>query len=129
MAGQAWRDCRAGRRDAGQIGIYAAGLTGMWEIQGNVVRDLANLNRVETLPFDSWGLIPVHYDQLPPEDVELLDRVAAVSEDGGPAPSSVFNQPASGYVGVRITQAGGRKDGCASVSLWSPCSRWPRPDL
>ncbi len=53
VAGQAWRDCRAGRRDPGQIGIYAAGLTGMWEIQGNVVRDLANLNQVETLPFDA----------------------------------------------------------------------------
>jgi hypothetical protein len=84
VAGQAWRDCRAGRRDSGQIGTSAAGLTGMWEIQGNVVRGLANLNRIETLPWDNWGLIPVHYDRLPPGDVELLDRVAAVSEDGGP---------------------------------------------
>src|SRR6266511_5087592 len=57
---------------------------GMWEVQGNVVRDLANLNQIETLPWDSWGLIPSHYDRLEPADVELLDRVAAVSAAGGP---------------------------------------------
>jgi transglutaminase-like putative cysteine protease len=82
VAGQAWLDCRAGRRDPDRIGTSAAGLTGMWEIQGNVVRDLANLNRIETLPWDSWGL--KHYDQLEPADLELLDRVAAVSAAGGP---------------------------------------------
>jgi hypothetical protein len=84
VAGQAWLECRAGSRDLDRIGTSAAGLTGMWEIQGSVVRDLANLNRVETLPWDAWGLIPAHYDQLAPADVELLDRVAAVSAVGGP---------------------------------------------
>jgi hypothetical protein len=56
----------------------------MWEVQGNVVRDLASLNRVEVLPWDNWGLIPTHYDQLEPADLDLLDRVAAVSAAGGP---------------------------------------------
>jgi hypothetical protein len=84
VAGQAWLDCRAGRRDPDRFGVSVAGLTGMWEIQGNVVRDLANLNRIETLPWDSWGLIPTHYDQLEPADLELLDRAAAVSAAGGP---------------------------------------------
>jgi hypothetical protein len=84
VAGQAWHECRAGQRDLDRIGTSAAGLTGMWEIQGNVVRDLANLNRIETLPWDSWGLIPTHYDQLEPADVELLDRIATVSAAGGP---------------------------------------------
>jgi hypothetical protein len=46
------------------------------EIQGNVVRDLANLNRIETLPWDNWGLIPTHYDRLSPP-TGLLDGVAA----------------------------------------------------
>lgn len=84
-AGPAWIDCRAGRRDPGVFGVHAAGLSGMWEIQGNVVRDLASLNRVETLPWDSWGLIPVHYDALEPSDRELLDRLAEVGAAGGPA--------------------------------------------
>lgn len=84
VGGQAWQECRAGRRDPGRVGTSAAHLTGMWEIQGNVLRDLASLNRVETLPWDNWGLIPVHYDRLGPGDVALLDRVAAVSAGGGP---------------------------------------------
>jgi transglutaminase-like putative cysteine protease len=84
VAGQAWRECRAGRREPDRVGTSAAGLTGMWEVQGNVVRDLASLNRVETLPWDDWGLIPTHYDQLQAADVDLLDRVAAVSAAGGP---------------------------------------------
>jgi hypothetical protein len=84
VAGQAWLDCRAGRRDPGTFGVKVAGLSGMWEIQGNVVRDLASLNRVETLPWDNWGLIPIRYDELAPADRDLLDEVAAVSAAGGP---------------------------------------------
>jgi hypothetical protein len=84
VGGQAWQECRSGKRDPDRIGTSAAGLTGLWEIQGNVVRDLASLNRAETLPWDAWGLIPIHYDQLNPADVDLLDQVAAVSAAGGP---------------------------------------------
>ena len=84
VAGRAWRECRSGRRGPDRIGTSAAGVTGLWEIQGNVVRDLASLNHAETLPWDEWGLIPLHYDRLDPADVDLLDRVAAVSAAGGP---------------------------------------------
>jgi hypothetical protein len=89
VAGQAWQEARTGQRDPQRIGTSAAGLTGMWEIQGNVVRDLASLNRIETLPWDNWGLIPVHYDELGPADVELLDRAAVVSAAGGPLQQAV----------------------------------------
>jgi hypothetical protein len=84
VGGQAWQECRTGGRDPDRIGTSAAGLTGMWEVQGNVVRDLAALNRVETLPWDEWGLIPIHYDRLEPADITLLDDIAAVSAAGGP---------------------------------------------
>lgn len=84
VGGRAWLEGRGGQRDLDRIGTSAAGLTGMWEIQGNVIRDLAALHRIETLPWDAWGLIPVHYDRLPPADLALLDRVAAVSAAGGP---------------------------------------------
>jgi hypothetical protein len=84
VAGQAWQQCRSGRRALDRIGTSAAGLTGLWEIQGNLIRDLANLNRAETLPWDDWGLIPVQYDRLAPADVRLLDQIAAVSAAGGP---------------------------------------------
>jgi hypothetical protein len=84
VGGQAWQECRASRRDTSTIGTSAAGLTGLWEVQGNVIRDLASLNKIETLPWDNWGLIPIHYDDLKPADIDLLDRVAAVSAAGGP---------------------------------------------
>lgn len=84
VGGQAWQECRTGSRDLNRIGTSAAGLTGMWEVQGNVVRDLAALNRVETLPWDEWGLIPIHYNHLESADVTLLDDIATVSAAGGP---------------------------------------------
>jgi transglutaminase-like putative cysteine protease len=84
VGGQAWQECRTGSRELDRIGTSAAGLTGLWEVQGNVVRDLAALNRVEALPWDEWGLIPIHYDQLESADITLLDDIAAVSAAGGP---------------------------------------------
>jgi hypothetical protein len=84
VGGQAWLECRRGHRDPATLGVHSAGLSGMWEVQGNVIRDLAALNSVEVLPWDDWGLIPVHYDKLPAEDVALLDRLAEVSAAGGP---------------------------------------------
>jgi transglutaminase-like putative cysteine protease len=88
VGGQAWQECRSGSRDATTVGTSAAGLTGLWEVQGNVIRDLAALNLVETLPWGTWGLIPVHYDDLPPADVDLLDQLAVVSVAGGPQPEA-----------------------------------------
>ena len=84
VAGQAWLDCRAGRRDPEAFGVRSAGLTGMWEVQGPVVRDLAALASIETLPWDDWGLIGRHYDTLAETDLALLDRAAEVSSAGGP---------------------------------------------
>jgi hypothetical protein len=84
VGGQAWQECRAGTRDPATVGVHSAGLSGMWEIQGNVIRDLAALNSVESLPWDNWGLIPIHYDTLPAADIELLDSLAEASAAGGP---------------------------------------------
>jgi hypothetical protein len=52
-----------------------------------VIRDLAALNRVETLPWDNWGLIPTHYDDLAPPDLALLDHLATVTVAAGPLPA------------------------------------------
>jgi hypothetical protein len=84
VGGRAWLDCRRGERDPQRFGVGVAGLTGMWEVQGNVVRDLAALAKVETLPWDDWGIIGRHFDTLTDDDGDLLDRAAAVSAAGGP---------------------------------------------
>ncbi|MDP9375532.1 MAG: transglutaminase-like domain-containing protein [Chloroflexota bacterium] len=83
LAGRAWELCRAGRADPERFGIHD--LRGMWFIRGNVVRDLAALNRTELLPWDRWGLIETPYDDLSGEELALLDRVAALTLAGDEA--------------------------------------------
>ena len=53
---------------------------GMWFIFGNLVRDLLSLNKIELLPWDWWGLMPEELQrEIPPEDMELLDSIAAAT--------------------------------------------------
>lgn len=92
VGGAAWRGCRRGDRDPARLGVSSAGLSGMWEVQGNVLRDLAALAKVETLPRDNRGLIEPHFDTLGDDDRALLDRAAAVSAAGGP-PDAVAALP------------------------------------
>jgi hypothetical protein len=55
----------------------------MWFIAGNVLRDLAALNRMELLPWDVWGLMQMNdAGLLDGEKGTLLDRVAAVTLAG-----------------------------------------------
>ncbi len=55
VAGDVWQACRQGEFDPEKCGIFD--MHGLWFVQGNVVRDLAALNKVELLPWDCWGLI------------------------------------------------------------------------
>ena len=55
----------------------------MWFIAGNVLRDLAALNRMELLPWDVWGLMQMNdAGLLDGEKGALLDRVAALTLAG-----------------------------------------------
>ncbi|HVN84486.1 MAG TPA: transglutaminase-like domain-containing protein [Candidatus Binatia bacterium] len=77
IAGDAWQRCRSGAADPQRFGIFD--MRGLWFIRGNVVRDLAALNRIELLPWDAWGLMSkVDADQSA-EDLVQLDRVAALT--------------------------------------------------
>jgi hypothetical protein len=55
-AGLAWLGVRSGSIDPATCGVSTAGITGAWLVAGNVVRDLAALNKREMLPWDHWGL-------------------------------------------------------------------------
>ncbi len=81
IAGDAWRMCRAGRARADRFGLsHMPGLSGMWFIAGNVLRDLAALNRMELLPWDVWGLMQMgDAGLIDGEKGALLDRVAALT--------------------------------------------------
>jgi transglutaminase superfamily protein len=78
--GDAWQLCRDGRADPERFGILD--FWGSWFVRGNVVRDLAALNKVELLPWDGWGLM-TRADELG-EDVAdgLTDEVAATTVAG-----------------------------------------------
>ena len=83
IAGDAWDQCRSGRADASRFGILD--MHGLWFIAGNVLRDLASLNRMEMLPWDVWGLMDMNDAALTGENKALLDRVAALTLAGDDA--------------------------------------------
>jgi hypothetical protein len=79
LAGDAWRQCRAGRADPDLFGLSFLKEQGLWWIAQNLIRDLASLNRVEMLPWDVWGIMPKPTATISDDDGALLDRVAALT--------------------------------------------------
>jgi hypothetical protein len=75
VGGRAWQLCRTGQADPDTFGIFD--MHGLWFVRGNFVRDVAALNKVELLPWDSWGLIERRDDELSADDLALLDQLAA----------------------------------------------------
>ncbi len=79
VGGKAWLDCRTAGADPGKYGIFD--MRGSWFIRGNLVRDIAALNKVELLPWDGWGLIDFTDEQILDKELLFLDRVAALTVD------------------------------------------------
>ncbi len=71
--GQAWQLARQGKADPETFGIFQ--YKGMDFIRGNVVRDLCSLNKIETLPWDFWGLLL----EKQPDDLKTIDHLAEIS--------------------------------------------------
>jgi hypothetical protein len=83
--GRAWQMARAGEADPETFGIHD--MHGLWFIRGNLVRDVAALNKVELLPWDVWGLAYVEGgdEVVGANDLAALDEMAALS--GGDVPA------------------------------------------
>lgn len=78
----AWLAYRAGRVDPDRFGVYGTENWGLGEIRGNLVRDLAAVAKIETLPWDDWGQMPAGYDNTAgPQYDDLLDRCAHACRD------------------------------------------------
>jgi hypothetical protein len=75
--GKAWLLCRSGQSDAQKYGILD--MHGLWFIRGDLVRDFLALNRLEILPWDTYGLISKHDSQLTLKEMELLDKIAGLT--------------------------------------------------
>ncbi len=75
--GLAWQVCRAGDADPNRFGIFS--LRGLWFVRGDLVRDLAALNKMELLPWDCWGIMDPPDKQITGQDNQRLDEVAALT--------------------------------------------------
>jgi hypothetical protein len=78
VGGKAWQLCLSGAQNPDKFGIFD--MHGLGFVRGNLVRDVASLNRMELLPWDCWGVILA--EQLDdPADLSLLDEVASLSAE------------------------------------------------
>lgn len=74
---EAWAAYRAGANPM-TFGVHGTENWGASEIVGNAIRDLAAVNKVETLPWDEWGPMASCYEHgLTPDIEELMDELAA----------------------------------------------------
>ena len=71
---EAWLLIRNHQADPAQFGIFD--LHGVDFVKGNLLRDLASLDKVETLPWDGWGWGNVWAAQMTAEQFAVLDRAA-----------------------------------------------------
>ncbi len=77
VGGRAWQLCRAGQADPDSFGIFD--MKGLWFIAGDFIRDVASLNKMELLPWDSWGMMRGRDEDLTEEDKLYLDRLAELT--------------------------------------------------
>lgn len=86
MGGQAWQLCRSGQRNPDRFGIFD--MHGLGFVRGNLVRDVAALNKMELLPWDCWGVILTEtLDD--PADLAALDQAAAMTAGDVPDAEAV----------------------------------------
>jgi hypothetical protein len=89
VGGKAWQMCRSGEQDPDKFGIFD--MHGLGFVRGNLVRDLASLNKMELLPWDCWGVIL--NEQLDnPDDLGTLDEIAALTAGDVPEFEAVRSQ-------------------------------------
>jgi hypothetical protein len=74
LAGEAWQLCRQGQADPDKFGIF------QWHgwdfIRGNVFREVLSLNKIELLPWDSWGMLQTSLSAEPESSWRLVDQAA-----------------------------------------------------
>lgn len=78
--GRAWQMCRSESADPNRFGIFH--LRGLGFIRGDLIRDLLAFSKVELLPWDLWGMMLADDQNMPAEDLRLLDRAAELTLAG-----------------------------------------------
>jgi hypothetical protein len=93
IAGDAWMQCRNGNADPSKFGIFKGNLRGLWFIAGDIVRDVASLNKMEMLPWDTWGGMPKPGDILNGEELQFFDHLAKLTLE----PDTSFDELRKAY--------------------------------
>ena len=86
VGGKAWKMCRSGQADPDSFGIFD--MHGLWFVRGDFVRDVASLNKVELLPWDSWGILEKEGND--PDDLAFLDQLADLTSGDVPNLNAVL---------------------------------------
>ena len=73
--------CRMGEADPAKFGIFKGDLRGLWFIAGNLIRDVAALNKREMLPWDVWGGMPKPDAVIPADQLPFFDRLAELTRE------------------------------------------------
>jgi hypothetical protein len=81
VGGKAWQMCRSGEQNPAKFGIFD--MKGLGFVRGNLVRDVASLNKMELLPWDCWGVF-LSEQMDDPNDLAMLDKVAALTANDVP---------------------------------------------
>jgi hypothetical protein len=83
VAGKAWQLIRSGEAEPNSFGLLAPGIemVGHWFVAGNIRLDLADLNKVEMLLWDIWGLGAGADGDMTDEIYDLYDMAARVADD------------------------------------------------
>lgn len=116
VGGHAWQLYRSGAADADAFGIFD--MHGAWFIRGNLVRDVAALNKIELLPWDSWGLAETSDEALTASDLAALDEMAALTAGDVPEFARVralYQGDARGRVPTTITSRVDGQMGCVHL--------------
>lgn len=107
IAWDAWMRCRSGVADPSKFGIFKGNLRGLWFVADNLVHDLATLNKMEMLQWDTWGAMPRPEQPLDEQRIAYFDRLATLTrepdasyaelrrrfdeDDGVSVPGTVYN--------------------------------------
>jgi len=86
VAGEAWVRCRTGKADPSSFGIFD--LHGLWFIAGELVRDVAALNKMEMLAWHVWGAMPRPDETLQEKQLAFFDRLAELTQ----SPDAAFEE-------------------------------------
>jgi len=98
VGGDAWRACRAGA-DPMSFGVAGTPMWGLVEVYGDLFQDLAALQKIELLP---WGWYGLAKGERGMAEVELIDRLAAISSRADAGAMAELREVLAGDARLRV---------------------------